>query len=170
MSVIERIPLNSNASRVRYPPLRFSAPFAVGQYDFNQAANTNVTLMALQSNSLYLISAFSFFANVSESDWLESMDTKDNFPSYRFSFEFDSSESIYPEPIQCVNFTDNAEQLVYYKSTRDNDNLRVTFGGIVNQVAGMVGKATLLAEINFTIYQITDEAFVRGYLNPAGGR
>jgi len=163
MSVIERIPLNNRASRVRYPPLRFSAPFDAGKYDFDQPGNTDVLLMELASNSLYLITAFSFFANVSESTWLEGMDTKLNFPAYRFKFKFNKSPSILPDPVQCVNYTDNAEQLVYFDSGRSGDQLLISFSGIVNQAAGSVGVDPLLAAINFTMYQITDEAFIRQY-------
>lgn len=170
MSVIERIPLNNRASRVRYPPLRFAAPFLAGQYNFNQAANTDALLMKMSSNSLYLITAFSFFANVADSAWLESMDTKANFPAYRLRFKNGSAPSIFPDPIQCVNYVDNAEQLVYFDSGRKDEELLITFGGIINQVPAMVGQATIYAEINFTIYQITDEAFIREYRRAPDGR
>lgn len=168
MSIIERIPLNENASRVRFPVLRFSAPFAAGQYDFGQAANQNVKMMALQPNSLYLLTAVSFSANVKESDWLESMDTQANFPNFRLHKEFDSSSSIYPEPIQCVDYMDGAEQLVYFRTLREADNLLISFNGIINQVAGMVGVTPVLAQVNFGMYQITDMRFVEKYLNPEG--
>lgn len=170
MPIIDRIPMNENASRVRFPVLRFSAPFLAGQYDFGQAANQGVKLMALQPNTLYLLAAISFFANVGESDWLESMDTQANFPNFRLHKEFDSSDSIYPEPVQCVNYMDDVDQLVYFRTLRESDNLLISFNGIINQVAGMVGITPMLAEINFTMYQVTDQRFIRHYLNPEEGR
>jgi hypothetical protein len=166
MPIIDRIPLNENASRVRYPVLRFAAPFDLGQYDFGQAANQNVRLMALQPNTLYLIAGISFFANVKESDWLESMDTQANFPNFRLHKEFESSDSIYPEPVQCVNYMDGVEQLVYFRTLRDSDNLLISFNGVINQVEGMVGADPVLAEVNFTMYQVTNQEFIRDYLNP----
>ncbi len=98
------------------------------------------------------------------------MDVQANFPGFRLHKEFDSSDSIYPEPVQCVNYMDGIEQLVYFRTLRESDNLLISFGGVVNQVAGMVGVNPLLAEVNFTMYQITDQKFIRHYLNPEGGR
>lgn len=163
MPIILQIPLTVNASRPRFPVLRFSAPFAGGQYSFNQPGNTNITLMNLQSNSLYLLAAYSFFANVAEADWLGSMDTAANFPAFQLKFKNETAPSIYPDPLRCVNYVDNADQLVYFNSGRSGDVLQITFSGIVNQVAGMVGVDPLLAEVNLNIYQITDQEFIKKY-------
>lgn len=172
MAIIEKIPVNPNAVRVRYPVKRFSAPFAAGQYDFNQPGNQNQLLLPMQANSVYLIERISFFAQAAESDWLLSMDTEANFPAFRLHYQFDDAHSLYPEPVRCVNYVDNAEQLVFFFSTRENENLLISFSGIVNQVPGMVGTDPLLAEVNFTLYQITDEAWNRRFINPDhfGGR
>lgn len=164
MSIIERIPTNPSGSRVRYPVKRFSAPFAAGQYDFNQAGNTDLVLTRMQANSIYCIERINFFAQAAEADWLESMDTEVNFPSFRLHFLNDDSNSIYPEPVRCVNYLDNAEQLIFFWSTREREDLLITFAGIVNQVAGMVGFDPLLAEVNFTMYQITDEAWNKAFV------
>lgn len=168
MSIIERIPTNPNGSRVRYPVKRFSAPFALGQYDFAQAGNTDVVLTKLQANSIYCIERINFFAQVAEGVWLESMDTEVNFPAFRLHYQNDDSNSIYPEPVRCVNYLDNAEQLIFFWSTREEENLLITFSGIVNQVAGMVGIDPLLAEVNFTMYQITDQAWNKAFIEARG--
>lgn len=166
MSIIERIPVNPNSTRVRYPVIRFSAPLLLGQYNFGIAANTDQLLFRMQANSVYLIERFSFFAQAAEADWLESMDTAANFPAYRVHYRFDEANSLFPDPIRCVNYVDNAEQLVFFRSTREDEELLISFFGVVNQVAGMVGLDPLLAEVNFTIYQITDEAWIRRFINP----
>jgi hypothetical protein len=105
-----------------------------------------------------------FFANVAEAAWLEGMDTQANFPAFRLHYQNDSAASIYPEPVQCVNYLDNGEQLVFFYTTREGENLLISFSGIVNQVAAMVGIDPLLAETNFTIYQIIDEAWNRAFI------
>lgn len=166
MAIIERIPVNPNAVRVRYPVKRFSAPLVAGQYDFGIAANTDVNLFRLQANSVYLIERINFFAQAAEADWLESMDTEANFPRFTLHYEFDNANSQFPEPVRCVNYIDNAEQLVFFRNTREQENLLISFAGVVNQVAGMVGLDPLLAEVNFTIYQVTDEAWIRKFINP----
>jgi len=166
MSIIERIPVNPNAVRVRYPVKRFSAPFAAGQYDFAQAGNTNQLLLTLQANSVYLIERINFFAEADEADWLRSMDTEANFPAFRVHYLNDDANSLYPEPVRCVNYIDNAEQLVFFWTTREDESLLISFSGIVNQVAGMVGVDPLLAEVNFTLYQITDQPWNKRFINP----
>jgi hypothetical protein len=166
MSITEKIPVNPNAVRVRYPVQRFSAPLIAGQYDFGIAANTDILLLPLQSNSVYLIERISFFAQATESDWLESMGTAAQFPAFRLHYQFDDANSLYPEPVRCVNYVDNAEQLVFFRTTRDSENLLISFSGIVTQVAGMVGLNPLLAQVNFTIYQVTDENWNRKFINP----
>lgn len=164
MAIIEQIPVNPNAVRVRYPVNRFSAPFLAGQYDFAQAGNTLQTVMKLASNSVYCLERVSFFANVAESDWLNSMDTVANFPRFRFKYQNSSGQSIFPEPVRCINYVDNAEQLVFFWTTRESDVLQITFEGKVNQVPGMVGVDPLLCEVNFTIYQIVDRDWITGFI------
>lgn len=166
MAIIERIPVNPQAVRVRYPVIRFSAPFAAGQYDFAQPGNTDQVLLPLEANSVYLIERINFFAQVAEADWLLSMDTAANFPAFKLHYQNDDANSLYPEPVRCVNYIDNAEQLVFFWTTREDENLLISFSGIVNQVAGMVGIDPLLAEVNFTLYQVTDQKWNLNFINP----
>jgi len=166
MSIQNVIPLNPNAVRVRYPVMRFSAPFVAGQYDFAQAGNTNQSLLKMQANSIYLIERISFFAQCGESDWLLGMDTVANFPAFFLRYKYDDAHSLFPEPVRCANFKQNEEQSVYFWSTRENEELLISFTGIVNQVAGMVGIDPLLVEVNFTLYQIINEKWNRGFVNP----
>jgi hypothetical protein len=160
MSIISRIPDNS---RVRYPVARFESDVlnGAGQYVWENAGNTLVNLMEEMAPShVYLIERVSFFANVSESDWLESMLTPADFPRVALQFNRIGGASIYAEPFRCVNFVDNNEQLIYFRALQPADILAATMFGTVEQTPGMVGKATLLAQINFTVYEITDKKWI----------
>lgn len=164
MSILAKIPRDS---RVRYPVARFSAPFAAGVYNFSIPANENVVLLApMQVSTVYLIERINFFANVPEGVWLESQDTIANYPNFRLHFLNSPSESLYPEPVRCVNYIDNGEQLIWYASTRSDESLLISFAGLVNQVPATVGIPTLFAQVNFTIYQVQNaewiELFNRG--------
>lgn len=164
MSIIERIPGNPNGARVRYPVNRFSAPFAAGQYNFAQPGNTDQLVMNLQANSVYLIEKVFFFGAAAESDWLTGMDTVANFPRFTLRYRNDAAQSIYPEPVRTVKYLNGVEQLVFFWSTREKEDLLITFTGIVNQVAGLVGVDPLLCEVDFVIYQITDERWNREFI------
>ena len=166
MSIQVKIPLNPNAVRVRYPVKRFSAPFVAGQYNFAQAGNTDQLLLRMQANSVYLIERINFFAQAGEADWLLSMDTEPNFPAFRVHYRFDDAVQLFPEPVRCVNFMDDVEQSVFFYSTRENEELLISFTGIVNQVPAMVGIDPLLAEVNFTIYQVVNEKWNKQFINP----
>jgi len=172
MSLIAQIPINNNSTRVRYPSVRFSAPLGAGIYDFGIPANTDIQLMELQANSVYCIERINFFAQAAEADWLESMRTPLEFPSFFLRYQNEPNPSQFAEGVQCVNYIDNMEQLVFFRQTREQENLLISFRGVVDQVAGMVGFDPLLCEVNFVIYQITDSEWVRKYINPAdfGGR
>lgn len=166
MAIIERIPVNPNGVRVRYPVKRFSAPFAAGQYDFNQAGNQDIPILPLANNSIYLIERINFFAGIAEATWLESMDTEANFPFFKLHLLKSPATSIFPEPIRCVNYIDNAEQLVFFRSLQKDDTLLITFGGIINQVAASVGIDPMLAEVNFTLYQVINEEWAKKFIDP----
>ena len=74
----------------------------------------------------------------------------------------------WPEPVRCVNYIDNEEQLVFFRTGRVADDLLITFNGIVNQVAGMVGIDPLLAQVNFTMYEITDSQWIEKFIIAGG--
>lgn len=169
MAVIAEIPINPNGCRVRYPVKRFSAPFGAGIYDFDQAANTNVLLYDLSPHSVYLMERINFFANISEADWLGGMGAQDTFPAFVVNLKYSKAASLWPEPVRCVNYIDNEEQLVFFRTTRDDDQLLITFNGQVTQVAGSVGVDPLLAQVNFTMYEITDQHWIEKFIR-AGGK
>lgn len=161
MSIISRIPDNS---RVRYPVVRFvsDALDGLGQYNWSVAGNLNVVIMTdLKPPNVYLFERVSFFANVGETDWLESMLTQNDFPRVALSWQKNSGASIYGEPFRCVNYIDNCEQLLYAQSKQKEDSITASMFGRVQQTPGMVGKLNLLAQINFTVYEITDQNWIK---------
>ena len=163
MSIINKIPDNS---RVRYPVARFQSSVLDGlsQYNWENAGNTKVTLMTdMVPQNVYLMERVSFFANVAESDWLESMLTPADFPRISIAFNRIGGASIYAEPFRCVNYVDNNEQLLYFRPLQKGDILTASMFGKVQQVAGMVGNLTLLSQINFTMYEITDKAWIADF-------
>lgn len=152
-------------TRVRYPVKRFSAPLLAGQYNFGIAGNADQQFLAMQEDSVYVISSLNFFAQASESDWLLSMDTEANFPKFNLRTQSSNIAGVYAEPVRCVNYRRDTEQLLFVYSEKKDENLLISFSGIVNQVPGMVGTDPLLAEVNMTIYQVFDVPWVTNYKN-----
>ena len=164
MSITVKIPDNS---RVRYPVAKFDGNFSVGQYDFNNATNENVPILEMNKESIYLLERINFSAELDEGIWLKSQDVLDNYPNFRLDFEKSLSSSIYPEPVRCLNYLDNAEQLLYFQSRKAGDRLRITFRGIINQVPETVGLVSVSTQVSFTIYQIDDKNWINWFLSPS---
>lgn len=174
MSVINRLPDNT---RVRYPVARFESSVldGLGRYNWStNAAAQNVTwLTELNPPNVYLIERVNFFANVDEGDWLSSMMTAADFPRIQLHFTGLGGRSIYTEPFRCVNFIDNSEQMIFFESTQKIRrgapvNLEADMNGQVQQVPAMVGRATLLAQFNATIYEITDARWIETFKKDPG--
>lgn len=163
MSIISKIP---DDSRVRYPVARFrSADLdGLGQYDWETAGNTNVLLQdALKPTSVYLLERISFYANLPESAWLESMLLPANFPRVSVRLDGIGGHSIYGDPFRCVNYVDNNEQLIYFRGLQTASNLVATMYGKVGQVPDTVGKLNLIGQINFTVYEIVNRAWIKSF-------
>jgi hypothetical protein len=170
MSISEYLPTRPGSVKPRFPVKRFQAVFdgGLGIYDFNAtgvaAFNKNQVLIPINTNSIYLIERQSFYANVSESAWLEAMGAEADFPFFSLHFEKSAAKQVLEEPVWCVNFLDAVEQVSYYRTANTADNLLISFGGQVGQSFPMVGVDPVLAEVNFTIYQITDDKWCKDFL------
>lgn len=160
MSIISKIP---DDSRARYPVALFESSIldAAGDYNFENAGNTDVELMDdVTPGAVYLIERINFFGNAIEGDWLEGMKTKVDFPRVSVRFSRVGGASIFADPFRGVNYVDNAESLIYFRTSQKGDTLVTSMFGKIAQVAGMVGKATLRAEINFSIYEIRNQKWI----------
>jgi hypothetical protein len=163
MSIISKIP---DDSRVRYPVARFrsDALNGLGRYNWENAGNDGVFLLGdLKPTSVYLLERVAFYANVAEGDWLESMLTPTEFPRVSLRLSGVGGHSIYGDPFRCVNYVDNNEQLIYFRSQQKGVDLLASMYGQVGQVAGMVGKLTLLSQINFTVYEIVNKDWIKTF-------
>lgn len=160
MSIVTSIP--PQTSRVRFPVARFTGALVAGNYDFDVIGNQDVQLMATEKESVYLVERFNFSAAIDEGAWLESQLTLAQFPRFSLNFQMHPGQ-IYPEPIRALNYLDNAEHQIYFRSRNRNDNLRITFRGQVQQVARTVGINPLIVQVSFTIYQINSRAWIEWF-------
>lgn len=163
MSIIAKLP---DSARVQYPVVRFqSSNLLLGDYAFENAGNTDVLLMDnLNAGSLYLVERISFFASAFEGDWLKSMKAAIDFPRISVRFSRIGGASIFGGPFRCVNYIDNNEQLIYLKPSQAGDTLVSSMYGTVAQVAGMVGELFLVAQMNLTVYEVTDKRWIKSFL------
>ena len=143
-----------------------SANFGGGFYDFTTAGNTNQTVITLSESSIYLIDRDSFSANLEAGIWLEGQLTAADFPRFILTRKLTPDLSIYAEPSRCLNYKDNDEQLSYFKTDQKDDELLITFIGKIKQTASMNFAPQIISQVSFTIYQISEPAWIDWYNLP----
>lgn len=141
----------------------FSGNFGVptpGVYDFSSnTANQNVSVLTLETNSVYLIDRINVGANISEEQYLGSINT---FP-FLYMRKKAKNRNLYKFPIPIGNLLDNGEMTNFFYTDNKSDELIMTFGGVLNQLASMVGIATVTIQISLNIYQIDSAFFVGAF-------
>ncbi len=163
MSIITKLP---DDARVRFPVVRFvSSDLDAGSdYKFENAGNKDVLLMDnLNAGSLYLVERVNFFAGVSETDWLKSAKTANDYPRVAVRFSGLGGASIFGDPFRCVNYVDNSELLIWLRPTQKGSKLLASMFGTIHQVGGMVGELNIDAQINFTIYEINNARWIETF-------
>ena len=167
MSIIARIPGNA---LVREPFARFDGPYnpAIGGYDYNQAANTDVDILQLNAGSLYVIALISFYAATDAGNWLTGVQGSTSIPEIRFRYKNSSATTLFPEPIKLANYRIAEERTIFFLPSAGADALQITMAGYIDQPAALVGVPSLAAQANFTIYEISNTAYIDQFLQLTG--
>ena len=156
MSVNFQIPPDS---RLIPTSTRFSAQFnvpTVGLYDFtNTAANQNVTVLNMLPTTVYFIDRISVGGNITEAQFLESINT---FCFLYFKKKL-NNRNIYQAPIPVMNFIDSGELSNFFFSDKGDDELNLSFEGILNQLPSMIGISPVSIQISLNIWAIDANYF-----------
>lgn len=164
--IIDRIP---RGSRPRFPVVTFESDvLLLGQYQFNNAANTDVVVLEnISPSCVYVIDSLTVFGNMAEDAYLEGQLTAVNIPRFHLHLLRSASSAIYAEPYRMGNYIDGLQQLVYFRAQARGgqavDTLLATCFGLVDQSPGLVGFPTIQLQISFVIYEITDQAWVEAF-------
>lgn len=146
-----------------YQPLaRFTANVGVplvGGYDWNTVGNTDVPLMEIQKNHLYLFERYSASATIPEGAFLENVLT---VPTLAVRMEAEN-RLIHPNPIPFVNYVDGLETLIYAHGDQ-KQNLVCTFRGQLDQGGSLVGIPSITAQVQFNIYEIKNPIWIDNFL------
>lgn len=150
-----------DSARLRFGKVRFeSDPLAAGIYKFDTAANKNkLVLNNLQASALYFIDSITTLANVSESDWFESITETDEPPRMTLSLLKSSSKSVFAEAYEIDSYDNGLPLLQSFRVQANADQLQGNLFGSIKQSSGMVGKATLVVGVRFVIYEVDLQEF-----------
>ena len=119
MSVIYRIPKTSKFIQTSNT---FTALFnnpTLGKYDFNRAINVGVSVLPVNTNSLYLIEKINVAATIPEEEYLFNISVVP-LVSLRFKIE---NQRVFPFPLPVVQYVKNMESVAWAWSNKGNDSL-----------------------------------------------
>lgn len=160
MAIVYKIP-----TQARFIPTStvFSAVFNAitpAKYDFsNTLTNQNINVLELQPNTVYLIERISTGGNITESQFLESIDT---FPQLTIKRSI-SRETVYNKSIPVVNYCDGLEAACFVMSDKSNDFLTLSFSGLLNQLPSMIGIVTAKIQVSLSVFAIEAAYFVGSF-------
>lgn len=170
MSVNFQIPPQS---RLIPTSTRFSAAFntpTVGVYDFtNTAANSSVKVIDLLPSTIYFIDRISVGGNITEAQFLEAI----NQFCFLFVKKKLNNRNLYQTSIPIMNYIDSGELSNFFWTDKRNDELQITFQGVLNQLPSMIGISPVSIQVSFNIWAIDQSYFtgaLRDMLSPSIGQ
>lgn len=138
----------------------FSAAFT-GVYDFSIPANANQLVIRLSANTVYFIDNYAFAGNITQEDFLSAINT---VPSIKLSRKNDK-DPVYMKAIPLNQYSPDKPATVFVLSNKANDQLLITFTGLLNQIAPLVGISPVSFTLSFSIYAIENNDYNREFIS-----
>lgn len=141
---------------------KFVASFGnptVGQYNFDVAANRNVSLMPINYGNLFFISFLNFSASIPENAYLENVV---RVPQLLFLTK-QNAINIFGGPQPFVKYLPQNEVNAFFRSRQKNDFLTGTFTGALEQSASLVGPSQVIAVVSANLFEIQDQKWIREF-------
>lgn len=136
------------------------------RYDFTgTTTNQNVNVLLLQPGTIYLIERMNAGGNISEEQFLGSIDTFPELTVRRSA----SREGVYNRGIPIANYFDGMECAAWVFTDKKDDYLTLSFTGLLAQLPSMVGIATAKVQISLSIFAI-ESAYFNGSFRDGLGR
>lgn len=141
----------------------FDAPFGTitpGVYDWtNDPTHRNNTVINIENGVLYLIERISVGGNIAEENYLGAIN---EFPRMILTYQRGGG-ALYPAPIPIVNYFDGKENVAWAYTEKSPNELQMSFYGILNQTAPLVGVDPVRIHIGLSIYSIRSPQYISAY-------
>lgn len=154
---IEQIPHYS--SRAVLLSAVAEAPLVGGTYTFSGQWES-LALQPRLSRGLYVVTDFSFGADVSELDWQAAWTT---IPNIRFGLEGGAYASIFRDPIPLGKYSDGTAFREAIEVHQEPSELKFRMQGELVQTPNLVGKASIRAVFTLVAYAISDDHYIRAF-------
>lgn len=165
MGVSFQLPTESRLIPVSF---RFQGTFGTptpGVYDFtNNSVNANVSILDLLPNTVYFVDRYSIGANITEDQFLESIN---EFP-FLFLKRKIGSKNVYKVPLPVTNLVDNSELSNFIYTDKSNDTLLGSFTGVLNQLPSMIGITDIYIQFNMNIWAVESAYWTSAFRDQQG--
>ncbi len=144
----------------------FNTP-VTGKYGFETVKNTNVKILDLKPNTVYLIDRIAVSGSLDESSFTSSFDLENKLSLFFKTIKGNSEKGIrlHKNPIPIINYVDNQDLIIWVKSQKKDDQLVCDFRGILKQIAETIGVEKIDIVINLSIYEINNTVYNRAFLD-----
>jgi hypothetical protein len=144
------------------PPIQFvyeaTAALILGQYTFTGALGGLAIPRPIISNSIYFFRNVTLSADIAEGDYLGAILSTPQFQIYKQS---EAGISLFREPIRMSNYFQQFDYRLVWQTQSGTDQLFGSIVGVLNQTAGLIGKASVTIKAVIAAQEIIDEKFTR---------
>jgi len=144
----------------------FGVPTA-GKYDFTNYVNAGgvklnsiVDLgLSLKPNYLYFFHQFNFSLSIDEGVFLKAIDPG-TVPTLTIR-DSPARRPVFNAPIRLFRYFENAAIDFFYQNQNNKGSLQADIECILTQPAELIGIGTVYAQVSLSVYEITNDTFIR---------
>lgn len=140
----------------------------IGKYDFTNLklagnrVNVSVPLgLSMNPNYLYFFHQMNFSLSIAESDFLQAIDSG-SVPELAVK-DSTNFRNIFHAPFRLFRYFENAAIDSFHLNLNGNARMIADFQCTLNLIASLVGITDIYAQIAFSIYEITENKFIKDY-------
>lgn len=153
---LEDLPYSSS------PPIQFvyrqTAALLAGQYRFRVTTPQPLAVLRpLIANSVYYFRSVTITADIDEGDYLSSILTIPTFQMHPLST---GKQILFREPLVIAKYFQNFDYRLAWQTQREDDQLFCTISGLLDQTAGLIGKASITLSVVLSAQEIVDDSFI----------
>lgn len=137
------------------------APLTLGSYVFNGALTNFLTQTPLVPQSLYWFLDWNFSVDVAEADYTAAIVRTPLVSVYERARP---KQPVFRQPFPVPIYYANKWILQGFRNLISPNELLFSIEGLVGQTPALLGKTSIRATVQFTAYEITDQALITRFL------
>lgn len=146
------------------PPVQYvyesTAQLAAGFYTWADVPSSLTPNRPVRPNVLYYFRNISMAADIAELDFTGAIVTVPQFNTHLVS---DAVAPLFREPLLMNKFFDQFDYRLWWSSQQDNDRLRGTWAGVLQQTPALIGKDAITLKAIITAQEVSDEYYVNQF-------